>query len=1554
MIIIIMMKYGIGSGVCLTLLFLLFCSSPAPAAPTRTDTETYHQLLETTDPDYPEKSVPALKDFIRLHPNFRFRGTRQLVALYVYAGKAEEAIQYFTGLPSSRLLEKAIGWEQLGEFGYPFPEDDKAKLIKEIEADCNSWDRITMNRQFLLNILHENKKISPKRVNNLSVDKEAQLYTKISKKVNELNLTGLHKLLALYPKNSDYLALLGEIFPNTNGKMEQQLPEMTFLADEARKAGNPETALFVETQIIVLEVNYLGESRLDRKQFEKIIEECERYKFFPTAIDLVSTLALHNMFRSDYEKALMFAEKAENLARQHHLTLQAGIFAGYVGICYGNLSQYDKAIDSYETACNTLKELDQGWYWIWKAKLATSYAAIGDTDTAETIFLKLLKINLKNKNTLQTQYTYRDLAELCIQRGELDKAGHYLSKVNSTAFPALIKKNNAILGRLAYARNNYKKAVMYLNKCLADKAPLDAPTQLNAMIDLASAYQALGQNNKAAAAYRNASDYFENLAATRFSNLNYRKGFFRKYHQLYLHYVSFLVNVLHKPGRAWLLIQHLKSSPFQYFSGIVQKHFRSLLSFPEPKLPEFSFNRAGKNLALKKLMLRVEDAKTDGTQTILAGPGGIFRTDGNFYTKINKKDDIYQLALKNSHWAGISKKSVILDGKTVSPPDIPDLVLTAVLFRNNNLLIGTSNGLYRYFQKTWHRVYKEAVTAMARTKNGVIVAVPGKGLINLNLNTENENTRIKLLFTNLSETGNAVSFTKVSDNRYVLFTPDKILFLGKSGLIDKIPFPYGIIRKITSVGSGKWLIATVLNRYFVLENKRLYQIKMGKSHLLAGCSAGNTSFFSTDHTILVETKSRLIRIPLYRKNDREFSIAMEKIGKDRIALGFRGKGIAVYNIKTGVSQGFFPTRLEQFKTNGTKLALLTDTGHIKTYSGNLPDNLKPEKTFYPSFPVQSMYLLPGGQVLASFNGGGMALWEKGKSPRFFGHKQGLPAGETISAIIKYAEKLYLGTNEKIFSFDYNKTENITPIPGKVTCFAEYGKYFAAGTTSGAFLVEESKVTAIFKDYTTGKVFDLDSTGKTLAAATENGVFVKTETGIFHIPSPEQPSLVAVTENELLMASKRSMFIFRDIQIPVLVQLGSEKYVAQSGNNTVFLKKDPASHLLLDTGNDTMTPVSIIKSKSMELPTTELTEIRIRLLSPFGKQSAYLGKPGLLENGKPASIMSLKPGIHHLTVSGNAPFHPKEITFNLKLIRKISFAWWVTALLGIILALLLITRYFKWKKGRYIAHYKILEPLGEGGMGTVFHAKDIRSNRTVALKLLNRQVDPVMVERFKREWQILDKIKHPNIIEVFDRGEHMDRFFIAMEMLHGHTLDEILEKNGPLPEQAVAAAATAVARALDVIHREMIVHRDLKPSNIMYTRHSEKISGKIKPEEIKLMDFGISKELLREGLTTDGSLVGTLLYLAPESLSSLTVDQRSDIYALGVTMYELLAGETPFTGENQVSIYYKILNTPPPSFPDTVHVSEKMKKIVLKCLAKDPEERYQNAGELAEALFPLIS
>ncbi|NOZ14030.1 MAG: protein kinase [Acidobacteria bacterium] len=1526
---------------------------PGSAKPAGTVAESYYRLLQNADPDNLSAAIPRLKRFIRQHPEFTLRGIRQIISFYVYAGKAEEGKLFFMSLPDSALPEKTIALNQLENLGYSLPEKEKSEFLDRVESACKNWNEIDMAHLLMMDLLSENERKLPPRLKKLPKNREAALFLKIEKKLENLKLTGIHKLLDAYPKKSDYLILLVENFPNTNGKMDRQLPEMIFLANAAKKAGNPEAALYVESQILALEVNYLGESRLDKEKYDQYVEECEKYKFFDTAIDIISTRSIHRIFHFDYEKALFFARKARKLSLKYHLRTQAGIYAGYMGICYSNLAQFDKAVDSYRIACDTLKEPEPGWYWVWKAKLAYSYGAIGDTDTALKIYLEILKRELKNNQPLQLQYTYRNLAELYIKRGELDKAESYLKKVNATSFPALIKKNEAIFGRLAYARGNYKKAVTYLNRCLKNSAPMDAPTLLDVMIDLAGAYNALGKKQMAGKAYRKASDFFEAMARKRFSNLTYRKGFFRQHHQLYLHYISFLVNECHKPGKAWLLVRHIERGPFQYFSNILKNYLRSLLSFPADCFPVYQLNKTAKNIALKKLLVRITDAATDGRQTILAGPGGVFQSDGIFYTRLSPVAGIRHLTARKGHWAGISRKELFLDGKILSLPLPPDRILNCVRFRGKNLLLGSSTGLYIHTRAGINRILDKPVIGLEIADGIIYAAVAGEGIFRVIQVSGTGKWEYRKLYPGLPELKNVVSFSKTSTNHFVVFCPDLILTLDKSGITAKIPFPCGIIQKAVALGKKKWMLTTLLKRNFIFENKNIFRINMGKSHLSNACSAGPVTFFSTDHAILVETTVPMIQIPILKKNGHKHPVSVIRIGPDKFAVGFRGKGISVFNMKTRTFGKLFRTKLEKFAINGSGLAVLTSSGHVKTWTGTIPGHLHPVKTFYPSSPVQTITQLPTGTVLASFSGGGLVQWQQDRPPRFFGHHHGLPAGETIFAIGQFNRTLYLGSNGEIIPFDYKRAGKRITIPGKVNCFVPFTGLMAAGTENGAFFLTKTGAAPIFRGHTTGKVFALDAAGPSLAAATENGVFVKTKENIFHIYSIEQPHFVAINKDKLLMVSDSSVFILETSALPALVQLGRNHDFVRIGNHSVFLRKDAGSGLFLDTGSGKMTPVTILKNRKFEIPISDLNEISAKFLTPFGGQPRYTGKPEILEKGAIVSPTSLKAGIHRLTLAGIAPMETGTIEFTAKLTRKISPAWWISALLGIIIALILALRYFKWKKGRYIAHYKILEQLGEGGMGTVFHAKDIRNNRNVALKLLNRNVDPVMIERFKREWQILDKIKHPNIIEVYDRGEHMDRFFIAMEMLHGYTLDEILDKNGPLPEQAVAAAAVAVTGALEIIHKKMVIHRDLKPSNIMYIHHREKISGKIRPEEIKLMDFGVSKELLREGLTTDGSLVGTLLYVAPESLSSLAVDRRSDIYALGVTMYELLTGTPPFTDENQISVYYKILNSPPPPFPENLAISLEMKTIVLKCLEKNPEKRYQNARELRKALSGLI-
>jgi eukaryotic-like serine/threonine-protein kinase len=214
-------------------------------------------------------------------------------------------------------------------------------------------------------------------------------------------------------------------------------------------------------------------------------------------------------------------------------------------------------------------------------------------------------------------------------------------------------------------------------------------------------------------------------------------------------------------------------------------------------------------------------------------------------------------------------------------------------------------------------------------------------------------------------------------------------------------------------------------------------------------------------------------------------------------------------------------------------------------------------------------------------------------------------------------------------------------------------------------------------------------------------------------------------------------------------------------------------------------------------------------------------------------------------------------------------------------------------------FEILEPLGAGGMGEVYRARDTRLDRIVAIKLLPREVVNApgrRVERLRREARIIGRITHPNICTLHDVGEDGSTTFLVMEYVDGETLARRLE-DGPLPLPLALRTAIGIADALDHAHRIGVVHRDLKPSNIMLTR-----------ESVKLLDFGLAKLTARDEeqltdstwsaqLTDVGIIMGTVPYMAPEQIEGREVDARTDIFALGVVLYEMVAGRRPFAGDS---------------------------------------------------------
>jgi len=271
-------------------------------------------------------------------------------------------------------------------------------------------------------------------------------------------------------------------------------------------------------------------------------------------------------------------------------------------------------------------------------------------------------------------------------------------------------------------------------------------------------------------------------------------------------------------------------------------------------------------------------------------------------------------------------------------------------------------------------------------------------------------------------------------------------------------------------------------------------------------------------------------------------------------------------------------------------------------------------------------------------------------------------------------------------------------------------------------------------------------------------------------------------------------------------------------------------------------------------------------------------------------------------------------------------------------------------GRSLLHYRIEEKIGEGGMGVVYRALDTRLDREVAIKMLAPDVagDRKFRERFDREAKVISRLDHPNICALHDVGEHEGVHFLVMQYLDGKTLAERL-KRGPLPLDRALRHAIEIAEALDTAHRHGIVHRDLKPGNIMLTKTGA-----------KLLDFGLAKTSSAAGavsalispssevpVTAEGTVLGTIQYMAPEQLKGAEADARTDIFAFGAVLYEMLTGKRAFEGTSQASVITAIMSSEPPPVSSRLPMTPPaLDQLVRHCLAKDPDDRKQNLHDVA--------
>ena len=260
-------------------------------------------------------------------------------------------------------------------------------------------------------------------------------------------------------------------------------------------------------------------------------------------------------------------------------------------------------------------------------------------------------------------------------------------------------------------------------------------------------------------------------------------------------------------------------------------------------------------------------------------------------------------------------------------------------------------------------------------------------------------------------------------------------------------------------------------------------------------------------------------------------------------------------------------------------------------------------------------------------------------------------------------------------------------------------------------------------------------------------------------------------------------------------------------------------------------------------------------------------------------------------------------------------------------------------------YRIERNVGRGGMAEVFLAHDLLLDRPVALKVLFAEYanDPNFVERFRREAQSAAGLTHPNIVAVYDWGKVNNTYFIAMEFVQGRTLASVLKEKLRLDARQASDIAIDIASALGFAHENGVVHRDIKPGNILIGSMGQ----------VKVADFGIARALgaaVEDGLTQTGSVMGTATYLSPEQAQGSQPDPRSDIYSLGVVMYEMVAGRVPFIGDNAVGIAYQQVHGVPPALSEFVtDVPPEFEAIVAKCMAKSAERRYAKAGALRDDL-----
>lgn len=264
-------------------------------------------------------------------------------------------------------------------------------------------------------------------------------------------------------------------------------------------------------------------------------------------------------------------------------------------------------------------------------------------------------------------------------------------------------------------------------------------------------------------------------------------------------------------------------------------------------------------------------------------------------------------------------------------------------------------------------------------------------------------------------------------------------------------------------------------------------------------------------------------------------------------------------------------------------------------------------------------------------------------------------------------------------------------------------------------------------------------------------------------------------------------------------------------------------------------------------------------------------------------------------------------------------------------------------GNVLGNYKVVEKIGEGGMGAVYRGVDLMLEREVAIKALRPELgnQPQIVERFRSEAVTLAKLNHPNVATLYSFFRQGDDFFMVMEFVRGETLDNIIAARGAMSCGQAIPMFSQVLEGIDHAHRLGIIHRDIKPANMMLTE-----SG-----TLKVLDFGIARVLGSSRMTKTGHLIGTIEYMSPEQVRGQETDARSDIYSLGMLLYEMLTGRVPFKSDSEFELMKsQVESVPPPPREFAPHIPEVVERAILCSLAKNPAERFQTAGAFRNALM----